>query len=109
MRNAMREWGRNAQAMGWPDRPGLPGLSALAIVWITMLALSLGTPTCACGAELGQRTFASPEIAADALAKAWHSGGRAALLEIFGPAGVKLVVSGDVVAEKAIRARLAPA
>lgn len=109
MRNVMHDWVRNAQAMEWPDRPGLRRLTASAIAWITVLTLSLGTATSACGADPGQRTFASPEIAAGALAKAWHSGSRAALLSIFGPAGVKLVISGDPVAEKSIRARLASA
>jgi Protein of unknown function (DUF2950) len=94
--------GGSPGVLGWP---GLPRVG----VWVTMLVLSLGVPLAAYGGTSGQRTFATPEMAADALAKAWHNGSRAGLLEIFGPAGIKLVVSGDVVAEKAARARLASA
>lgn len=109
MRNVMPDRSRNAGAVGCPSQPKRPKLSALAIVWAATLALAPGMSTFASAAEPSQRTFASPEMAAAALAKAWHSGSRAALLKIFGPAGVKLVISGDKVAEKAIRARLASA
>jgi hypothetical protein len=54
-----------------------------------------------------QQTFDTPEQAAAALAAAWHEGGKPALLAIFGRAGMKLVSSGDPVAEKNAAARLA--
>jgi hypothetical protein len=65
-----------------------------------------GSPA-ARAAAAGQRSFASPEQAADALSAAWHTGDSSALLDIFGPAGEKLVRSGDPVAEKNARERLA--
>jgi hypothetical protein len=56
-----------------------------------------------------QQTFSSPEAAAEALATAWHHGSKQELLKIFGPAGMRLVSSGDAVAEKAARDRMAAA
>lgn len=58
-------------------------------------------------APSAQKTFASPEQAADALSAAWHGGQTADLLAIFGPAGEKLVSSGDPVAEKKVRDKFA--
>jgi hypothetical protein len=55
----------------------------------------------------GEETFASPEQAMAALAGAWHSGRASDLLAIFGPAGQKLVTSGDPVAERNARRRFA--
>jgi Protein of unknown function (DUF2950) len=109
MRNVIRDQGGNPVTTECQDRRWLPGQAARVGAWVAMLVLSLAVSLTAYGGASGQRTFASPEMAADALAKAWHNGSRAALLEIFGPAGIKLVVSGDVVAEKAVRARLASA
>jgi len=56
-----------------------------------------------------ERTFSSPEQAAEALASAWRSGDKHQLLEIFGPAAEALVSSGDPVAEKEARKRLTAA
>ncbi len=56
-----------------------------------------------------QQTFASPEEAAAALAAAWRADSEPDLLKIFGPAGVKLVSSGDEVADRRVHARLAAA
>jgi hypothetical protein len=56
-----------------------------------------------------QKTFPSPEQAVDALASAWRSNDKEVLLAIFGRAGEKLVSSGDLVAEKQARERLASA
>lgn len=109
MCNVIRERGGTPVTTGCEDRRWLPGQVSRVGAWVTMLVLSLAVSLTAYGGASGQRTFTSPEMAADALAKAWHSGSRAALLEIFGPAGIKLVVSGDVVAEKTVRARLASA
>ncbi len=74
---------------------------------IAVLSLTTVPLAAVHAAEAGQQAFVTPEQAADALAAAWRAGGRAELLRIFGPAGVKLVVSGDRVAEKAARTRLA--
>jgi len=58
----------------------------------------------AAGAE--QRTFASPQLAAEALAAAVQAkDAKSQLLRIFGPHGDKLVTSGDAVAEKRGRDR----
>ncbi len=53
------------------------------------------------------RTFSSPEQAAAALAAAWRSGGKNEILAIFGSAAERLVSSGDPIAEKEARERLA--
>jgi len=58
-------------------------------------------------AAAAERTFASPEEAAEALASAWRSGDKRELLAIFGPAADALVSSGDPVAENEARKRLA--
>lgn len=109
MCNGIRERGGSPGTTGCPYRSRRPGQAVRISARVAMLVLSLGVSLAAYGSASTQRTFASPEMAADALAKAWHNGSRAALLEIFGQAGIKLVVSGDVVAEKAVRARLASA
>ncbi len=56
-----------------------------------------------------QATFDSPEQAADALASAWRNASKPDLLKIFGPAGMKLVSSGDAVADKNAKEKLAAA
>jgi hypothetical protein len=78
-----------------------PAAVALACLW-----LLAGPLPPARAAERGE-VFASPEQAAEALAAAWHSGRRAALRAIFGPAAVRLVSSGDPVAEHQAREKLA--
>jgi hypothetical protein len=82
----------------------------LRIAMLPLMVLLLpATAHLAAAATVRQQAFASPEKASEALAAAWHEGSRKQLLKIFGPDGVKLVSSGDVVAEKAARARLADA
>jgi hypothetical protein len=77
---------------------------------IISIALSAaGAIPMASAADRHAATFGSPEQAADALAEAWNSGSKRELLKIFGPAGEKLVSSGDPVAEKEARTRLASA
>jgi len=84
----------------------------------TLVALSLSLPltmgvanaaikASANSASGKQQTFDTPEQAAVALAAAWHGGSKPALLAIFGRGGMKLVSSGDPVAEKSAAARLA--
>lgn len=78
-----------------------------------VLAAALLTLACgfseAASANTSQRTFTSPEQAAEALDAAWQSGNKADLERLFGPAGIKLVSTGDAVAEKESHARLAAA
>jgi hypothetical protein len=75
---------------------------------------------CACGALAlllaagayaapAQLSFATPQAAADALADAWRGNSKPDLKKIFGPAGEKLVSSGDEVADRNVKARLAAA
>jgi hypothetical protein len=82
-------------------RPRWAGLVLSVALAVTSALPSAGAVAAA------QRTFSSPEQAAEALAAAWRSGVRSELLAIFGPAADKLVNSGDAVAEKAARERLA--
>lgn len=64
----------------------------------------------AAGAQAGgQRTFATPEQAGEALAAAWHSGRTADLARLFGPQGQHLLRSDDPAATQHARATLAAA
>ena len=81
------------------DLRGAVALSAILIVLSGALP-ALADPSAG-------KTFASPERAAEALAAAWHTGRTSELLEIFGPAGQKLVRSGDPVAERDARQHFA--
>jgi hypothetical protein len=87
-----------AAVLWWSPSTGL----ILSVTMFAVGALSSGG-----AAAAGQKTFASPEAAADALAAAWRSGSKRELLVIFGPEGERLVSSGDPVAEKQARERLA--
>lgn len=86
-----------AAALWWSASTGL----ILSMAIFVVVALS------SAGAAAGLKTFASPEAAADALAAAWRSGSKRELLAIFGRAGERLVSSGDPVAEKQARKKLA--
>lgn len=57
----------------------------------------------------GQRTFATPEQAGEALAAAWHSGRTADLARLFGPRGQRLLHSDDPAATQHARSTLAAA
>jgi hypothetical protein len=61
----------------------------------------------AMAAPVKPQSFASPELAATALADAAHNNDAAALLAIFGSAGQRLVNSGDKVEDDSMRARFA--
>ncbi|MGA2793394.1 MAG: DUF2950 domain-containing protein [Roseiarcus sp.] len=95
---------QNQSAAGALRRPRMTGLTGLVLS--IALAVSAALPS-AGAAAVAQRTFSSPEQAAEALAAAWRSGDKSEVLAIFGSAADKLVNSGDVVAEKAARERLA--
>jgi hypothetical protein len=88
-----------AAVLWWSPSTGL----ILSVTMFAVGALSSG----GAAAAAGQKTFASPEAAADALAAAWRSGSKRELLAIFGPEGERLVSSGDPIAEKQARERLA--
>ena len=79
----------------------LAALAALSMTTVDASATSSAAP--------GGKAFATPRAAAAALAAAWASGRRADLLAIFGPAGDKLVNSGDPVAERDARQGFAKA
>jgi len=81
------------------------GARAAVVVSISLLSLCDALPGLA--VQRSGETFASPEQAAQALAAAWHGGRAADLIEIFGPAGQKLVRSGDPVAERNARQGMA--
>jgi hypothetical protein len=86
--------------------------AALRIVAATfsLLALSgVATRHANAAPMTNQEVFATPEQGAEALLAAWRSGGKAALLEIFGHDSQKLVSSGDPVADSDARARLVAA
>jgi hypothetical protein len=93
---------RNERAQPKDLRCRLRGAVALSSI-----LLALGGAFPALAGPSGEETFASPERAAQALAAAWHSGRTSELIEIFGPAGQKLVRSGDPVAERDARQHFA--
>lgn len=92
-------------------RPTSSLLRALRIAATTLVGLSLfvSASVDASTAAAKQETFASPEQAGEALAAAWRRASKADILKIFGPSGVKLVSSGDAVADREAKKRLAAA
>ncbi|TMH83740.1 MAG: DUF2950 domain-containing protein, partial [Betaproteobacteria bacterium] len=79
--------------------------SILAVAFA--LAAAANPATAATGAK--QRTFATPEEAAQQLAAAARSGDSRALIEILGPDAKAIVASGDAVADAKSRERFARA
>jgi hypothetical protein len=77
--------------------------------WSLLLlsAALLSTTSASAASTASPKTFASPEQAAEALDAAWVGGSTGQLLAIFGRAGQRLVSSGDPVAEKDAREKLA--
>ncbi|SDE44185.1 DUF2950 domain-containing protein [Paraburkholderia lycopersici] len=90
-----------------PDalRASFPRCVARVIAAVTVTAAGFAMSADASA----QRAFRSPDEAAAALAAAWQGGSTESLLEIFGPQGEKLVRSGDPIAERLARERLASA
>ncbi|WP_316655665.1 DUF2950 domain-containing protein [Ralstonia condita] len=82
-------------------------LRRLAALTVAAAAGMTSLPATATAAA--QRTFSSPEQAAEALASAWRSGDSTALLALFGRDGARLVRSGDPTGERIARSRLASA
>jgi hypothetical protein len=64
------------------------------------VALLAGMALIPAVAQTGQKTFATPQDAAQALIDAAAANDTAAMLEIFGPAGKDIVQSGDAAADK---------
>jgi hypothetical protein len=69
------------------------------------IAVALWTMPGAVAATGGPESFASPELAVDALVAAARNDDSAGLLQIYGPAGQDLVSSGDPIADKEAHAR----
>ncbi len=69
------------------------------------IACALALATSSPAAQLEQKSHASAEDAAAALAAAAKAGDTAALIEILGPEAKSIVVSGDPVADAAMRER----
>ena len=92
-----------------PSAPELlPRLRLAGLVLSVALAAASPVSSAGGGAFAAEaRTFSSPEQAAAALAAAWRSGGKNEILAIFGSAADRLVSSGDPIAEKEARERLA--
>lgn len=108
--NSMQVFGDTVGgAMHKINRDTSSRLQAVRIAALTLatLALMASMSTCARAADADQEMFTSPEQAAEALAAAWRSDSKPDLLRIFGPEGAKLVSSGDEIADKAAKARLA--
>ncbi|CAN7791378.1 DUF2950 domain-containing protein [Caballeronia sp. LjRoot34] len=101
---------RREDAMTDPNRTRAPALSGRRLITlIVTAAISAGSGLCAAAAVADGRRFTSPEQAADTLAAAWQSDQPDALLAIFGRGAEKLVRSGDPVAERVAREKLASA
>ncbi len=86
--------------MARPNRDYLgPSLGhrAMALA-IAVTLLWLGSPALAAGSQ--QKLFVSPEKAVEALVDAARGGRTVELLKVLGPAGKKLVFSGDPVADR---------
>ena len=85
----------------------LPRLRLAGLVLSLALAASVFSSADGGAFAADARTFSSPEQAAAALAAAWRSGGKSEILAIFGSAADRLVSSGDPIAERQARERLA--
>jgi Protein of unknown function (DUF2950) len=72
-----------------------------------MVAVAAGIALIPGGAQTAQKTFATPQEAAQALVDAAGGNNAAALLEIFGPGGKDIVQSGDAAEDKANREQFA--
>jgi hypothetical protein len=92
---------RNTLRTAWPRRLAALGIVS-AVAWC-------GISVAAIAAEPRQMTFASPEAATDALAAAAQSAKTAELEKILGPAGRKLIYSGDRIADNDAREKFAAA
>src|ERR1017187_9880654 len=62
---------------------------------VVVLLLALCFPTHSMAQQQGQKTFSSPEDASSALVLAAQSNDEKSILDILGPAGKRIVTSGD--------------
>jgi Protein of unknown function (DUF2950) len=72
-----------------------------------MVAVAAGIALIPGGAQTSQKTFATPQEAAQALVDAAAANDAAAMLQIFGPGGKDIVQSGDAAEDKAGREQFA--
>ena len=72
-----------------------------------MVAVAAGIALIPGSAQTGQKTFATPQEAAQALVDAAAANDAAAMLQIFGPGGKDIVQSGDAAEDKASREQFA--
>jgi Protein of unknown function (DUF2950) len=78
-----------------------------ARTWMAAVVLAEGIALIPGAAQTGQKTFATPQEAAQALVDAAGGNDTAAMLRIFGPAGKDIVQSGDAAADKEGREKFA--
>ncbi len=78
-----------------------------ARITMAAVALAAGIGLIPAAAQTGQKTFATPQEAAQALIDAAAANDAAAMLQIFGPGGKDIVESGDAAADKDGRAHFA--
>src|SRR5271169_5686176 len=76
-------------------------------ILMAMSALAAGIALVPAIAQTGQKTFATPREAAQALVDAAAANDVAAMLQIFGPGGKDIVQSGDAAEDKASREQFA--
>jgi hypothetical protein len=74
---------------------------------LALVAMAAGISLVPAAAQTAQKTFATPNEAAQALIDAAASNDPAAMLRIFGPDGKDIVQSGDTAADKESRERFA--
>lgn len=75
--------------------------------WMAAVALAAGIAVIPGAAQTGQKTFATPQEAAQALVDAASANDTAAMLRIFGAGGKDIVQSGDATADKESREKFA--
>ncbi|AJZ56806.1 hypothetical protein OI25_7428 [Paraburkholderia fungorum] len=80
-----------------------------SVVACGMLLIAAVTGALFARGAAAQQTFASPQQAADALDAAWRSGSNAHVIAILGAGAERLVQSGDPIAERHAKNRLASA
>ena len=78
-----------------------------ARTWMAAVVLAAGIALIPSAAQPGQKTFATPQEAAQALVDAARGNDTAAMLRIFGPAGKDIAQSGDAAADKESREQFA--
>src|ERR1019366_1935034 len=100
-----QRWRRKAVWWWWWWWKGRTIMAART--WMAAVALTAGIALIPGAAQTGQKTFATPQEAAQALVDAANANDTAAMLRIFGPAGKDIVQSGDAAADKESRENFA--